>query len=141
VYEDADSAQERLAKRETLSWNDFSSAGFTRLDAPLSATLQFSPPLTISASSSTNSKELNAELTRKLRKAHKALPAFGWDTNPVLGPEEVVEEAFVDVFCDLLWGGGWMERASGVGGPQAELARECSWALVSAFCCFKMTRC
>jgi hypothetical protein len=24
-----------------------------------------------------NSKELNAELTRKLRKAHKALPAFG----------------------------------------------------------------
>ncbi|KAJ7840122.1 hypothetical protein B0H13DRAFT_2366387 [Mycena leptocephala] len=121
--------QERLAKRETLSWNDFSSAGFSRSDAPLSATLQFSPPLTLGVGTS-NSKELNAELTRKLRKAHKALPAFGWDTNPVLGPEEVVEEAFVDVFCDLLWSGGWMERASGVGGPAAELARECSWALV-----------
>ncbi|KAJ7702067.1 hypothetical protein B0H16DRAFT_750216 [Mycena metata] len=120
---------ERLAKRETLSWNDFSSAGFTRSDAPLSATLQFSPPLTLNNNVSANAP-LNAELTRKLRKAHKALPAFGWDTQPVLGPEEVVEEAFLDVFCDLLWGGGWMERASGVGGPAAELARECSWALV-----------
>ncbi|KAJ7149733.1 hypothetical protein C8R46DRAFT_915583 [Mycena filopes] len=120
---------ERLAKRETLSWNDFSSAGFTRSDAPLSATLQFSPPLTLNTNTSANAP-LNAELTRKLRKAHKALPAFGWDTQPVMGPEEVVEEAFLDVFCDLLWGGGWMERASGVGGPAAELARECSWALV-----------
>ncbi|KAJ7016606.1 hypothetical protein C8F04DRAFT_1019007 [Mycena alexandri] len=120
---------ERLAKRETLSWNDFSSAGFTRSDAPLSATLQFSPPLTLNTNVSANAP-LNAELTRKLRKAHKALPAFGWDTQPVLGPEEVVEEAFLDVFCDLLWGGGWMERANGVGGPAAELARECSWALV-----------
>ncbi|KAJ6613879.1 hypothetical protein B0H10DRAFT_196553 [Mycena sp. CBHHK59/15] len=125
---------ERLMKRETLSWTDFSTAGFTRSDAPLSATLQFSPPLSLSSSTSSTSSAssvgLNAELTRKLRKAHKALPAFGWDTVPVLGPEEVVEEAFVDVFCDLLWGGGWMERASGVGGVTAELARECSWALV-----------
>ncbi|KAJ7746166.1 hypothetical protein DFH07DRAFT_1038602 [Mycena maculata] len=121
---------ERMAKRETLSWTDFSTAGFTRSDAPLSATLQFSPPLTLSPSALSAPTALNAELTRKLRKAHKALPAFGWDTQPVLGPEEVVEEAFVDVFCDLLWGGGWMERAAGVGGPAAELARECSWALV-----------
>ncbi|KAJ7079916.1 hypothetical protein C8R43DRAFT_1083182 [Mycena crocata] len=121
---------ERLAKRETLSWTDFSTAGFTRSDAPLSATLQFSPPLSLSLGANSASSPLNAELTRKLRKAHKALPAFGWDTNPVLGGEEVVEEAFVDVFCDLLWGGGWMERAAGVGGPAAELARECSWALV-----------
>jgi hypothetical protein len=37
---------ERHAKCETLLWNDFSSAGFTRSNAPLSATLQFSPPLT-----------------------------------------------------------------------------------------------
>ncbi|KAJ7271461.1 hypothetical protein C8J57DRAFT_1449901 [Mycena rebaudengoi] len=121
---------ERLAKRETLSWSDFSSAGFTRSDAPLSATLQFSPPLTLSSPSTLSGAGLNAEMTRKLRKAHKALPAFGWDTAPVLGAEEVVEEAFLDVFCDLLWGGGWMERAAGVAGPGAELARECSWALV-----------
>ncbi|KAJ7051535.1 hypothetical protein C8F01DRAFT_1174871 [Mycena amicta] len=120
---------ERAAKRETLSWADFSSAGFSRSDAPLSATLQFTAPLTLGRSPSSNGP-LNAELTRKLRKAHKALPAFGWDTNPVVGSEEVIEEAFIDVFCDLLYGGGWMERAVGVGGPSAELAKECSWALV-----------
>ena len=48
----------------------------------------------------------------------------------MLGPEELVEEAFVDVFCDLLWGGGWMERAGGVdGGFGAGVflgARECT---------------
>nr|GAT57935.1 predicted protein [Mycena chlorophos] len=124
---------ERAAKRETLSWADFSAAGFSRSDAPLSATLQFSAPLSLTLSSpgaSSPGAGLNAEMTRKLRKAHKALPAFGWDTNPVMGAEDVVEEAFVDVFCDLLYGGGWMERAAGVGGVSAELARECSWALV-----------
>ncbi|KAJ7196677.1 hypothetical protein GGX14DRAFT_526692 [Mycena pura] len=121
---------ERLAKRETLTWSDFTSSGFTRSDAPLSATLQFAPPLSLGFASSPPGAPLNAELTRKLRKAHKALPAFGWDTAPVLGPEEVIEEAFLDVFCDLLYGGGWMERAAGVGGPTADLARECAWALV-----------
>ncbi|KAF7291451.1 F-box domain-containing protein [Mycena indigotica] len=121
---------ERAAKRETLSWADFSAAGFSRSDAPLSATLQFAPPLSLGLGTTTANTPLNAELTRKLRKAHKALPAFGWDTAPVLGAEEVLEEAFLDVFCDLLYGGGWMERAAGVGGPSAELARECSWALV-----------
>ncbi|KAJ7627265.1 hypothetical protein FB45DRAFT_795432 [Roridomyces roridus] len=129
---------ERMAKRETLSWNDFSSSGFSRGDAPLSATLQFSAPLPLlsansnssSGSGSSGGGGLNPEMTKKLKKAHKALPAFGWDTAPVMGPEEVVEEAFVDVFCDLIWGGGWGERAAGVGGAGADIARECSWALV-----------
>ena len=64
-------------------------------------------------------------MQRKLRKSQKTLPAFGWDTAPVMdGREDVVEEGFVDVFCDLLYGGGWMERG--------ELTfRECNWALVS----------
>ncbi|KAJ7213078.1 hypothetical protein GGX14DRAFT_620093 [Mycena pura] len=30
------------------------------------------------------------------------------DVAPVLGPEEVIKEAFLNVFCDLLNGGGWM---------------------------------
>lgn len=70
-----------------------------------------------------------AELARKLRKAHRALPPFGWDTDPVIGREEWVEESFVDVFCDLIYGGGWMdlERAE-------EVERECNWALVGYFC-------
>lgn len=37
----------------------------------------------------------------------------------------MIEEAFIDVFCDLIWGGGWMdvERSE-------EVDRECNWALV-----------
>lgn len=68
----------------------------------------------------------SAEIQRKLKKTQKALPLFGWDTEPVLGAEEMVEEAFVDVFCDLIYGGGWMdlERCE-------ETDRECNWALVS----------
>ena len=120
------SFQARAAKRATLSWQDFSSAGFSRSDAPLSATLQFSTPLlkTIDAWPSNS-----AEIHRKLKKTQKTLPPFGWDTEPVLGGEEVIEEAFIDVFCDLVYGGGWMdaERAE-------DIDRDCSWALVSKLC-------
>lgn len=44
-----------------------------------------------------------------------------------MGGEEVIEEAFIDVFCDLVYGGGWMdsERAE-------DLQRDCNWALVGA---------
>ncbi|OBZ73366.1 hypothetical protein A0H81_07159 [Grifola frondosa] len=112
----------RAAKRATLSWQDFSSSGFSRTDAHLSATLQFSPPVanTINAWPSHS-----AEMTRKLKKTQKALPPFGWDTEPVLGGEEVIEEAFVDVFCDLVYGGGWMDNER-----LEETDRECNWALV-----------
>ncbi|KAG6829199.1 hypothetical protein H0H92_005327, partial [Tricholoma furcatifolium] len=94
---------ERAAKRESLSWNDFSAAGFTRTDGSLSATLQFSRPVakTISAWPAHS-----AEMSKKLKKTEKALPPFGWDTEPVVVNEEVIEEAFVDVFCDLIYGGG-----------------------------------
>ncbi|TFK38371.1 hypothetical protein BDQ12DRAFT_683547 [Crucibulum laeve] len=113
---------ERSAKRATLSWTDFSSAGFTRTDNSLSTTLEFSAPLSANASAWPAQK---AELSKKLRKAEKNLPSFGWDTEPVVGTEEVIEEAFVDVFCDLVYGGGWMdlERVE-------ELDRDCNWALV-----------
>lgn len=66
---------------------------------------------------------------RKLKKTQKALPPFGWDTEPVLGGEEVVEESFVDVFCDLIYGGGWMDDER-----REDTDRECNWALVSACC-------
>ena len=68
----------------------------------------------------------NAEMSKKLKKTEKSLPPFGWDTEPVIGNEEVIEEAFIDVFCDLIYGGGWMdlERVE-------ELDRDCNWALVS----------
>ncbi|KAF8803980.1 hypothetical protein BYT27DRAFT_7108311 [Phlegmacium glaucopus] len=113
---------ERTAKRQTLSWNDFSSAGFTRMDAPLSATLQFSTPFANQISSWPSQ---NAEINKKLKKTHKSLPVFGWDTEPVIGAEEVIEEAFVEVFCDLIYGGGWMDLERG-----EMLDRDCNWALV-----------
>jgi hypothetical protein len=117
-------AQARAAKRTTLNWNDFSVAGFSRTDAPLSATLQFSTPVTNTISSWPSH---SAEISKKLKKTQKALPPFGWDTEPVMGQEEVIEEAFLDVFCDLIYGGGWMdlERVE-------ETDRECNWALVSS---------
>ncbi|KAH9911357.1 uncharacterized protein BXZ73DRAFT_82833 [Epithele typhae] len=112
----------RAAKRATLNWQDFSSAGFSRSDAHLSATLQFSAPV----ANTIQSWPVNqAEMHRKLKKTQKALPAFGWDTEPVIGSEEVIEEAFVDVFCDLIYGGGWMDDERRV-----ETDRECNWALV-----------
>ncbi|TCD71065.1 hypothetical protein EIP91_000157 [Steccherinum ochraceum] len=112
----------RTAKRATLSWQDFSSSGFTRTDAPLSATLQFSTPVAKTIDSwPTNS----AEIHRKLKKTQKTLPQFGWDTEPVLGGEEVIEESFIDVFCDLVWGGGWMDAER-----MEDIDRDCSWALV-----------
>ncbi|TFY57804.1 hypothetical protein EVJ58_g6801 [Rhodofomes roseus] len=112
----------RAAKRATLTWQDFSSSGFSRTDAPLNATLQFSTPIANTVSSW---PAHSVEIHRKLKKAQKALPSFGWDTEPVLGAEEVIEETFVDVFCDLVYGGGWLdiERCE-------EIDRECNWALV-----------
>ncbi|KAL6301886.1 hypothetical protein BKA93DRAFT_818784 [Sparassis latifolia] len=112
----------RAAKRATLTWQDFSSSGFTRSDAPLNATLQFSPPVTNTVNSWPSH---SAEISRKLKKTQKSLPAFGWDTEPVMGSEEVIEEAFLDVFCDLVYGGGWMDAER-----WEEIHRECNWALV-----------
>ncbi|TFY74095.1 hypothetical protein EWM64_g9917, partial [Hericium alpestre] len=65
------------------------------------------------------------EIARKLKKTEKSLPPFGWDTEPVMGSEEVIEEAFIDVFCDLVYGGGWMDIER-----EEEVDRECNWALV-----------
>ncbi|KAJ3522710.1 hypothetical protein NMY22_g11772 [Coprinellus aureogranulatus] len=102
--------QERKSKRQTLDWNDFSTSGFSRMDAPLSATLQFSTPVLQTVSTWPAQQ---AEIHKKLKKQQKSLPAFGWDTEPVLGSEEVVEASFLDVFCDLIYGGGWMDLERG----------------------------
>ncbi|KAI9507647.1 hypothetical protein F5148DRAFT_1306912 [Russula earlei] len=111
----------RTAKRTTLTWTDFSASGFSRMDAPLSATLQFSSPL---ANSISSWPEQQADITRKLKKTQKSLPPFGWDTEPVMGAEAIIEEAFMDVFCDLVYGGGWMDT------EREEVDRECNWALI-----------
>lgn len=106
-----------------MNWNDFSTIGFNRTDARLSATLQFSTPVAHTISSWPTKNE---NITKKLKKTQRALPPFGWDTEPVMGSEEMVEEAFMDVFCDLVYGGGWMDIERG-----EETDRECNWALVN----------
>lgn len=112
----------RRVKRQTLTWNDFSQAGFSRMDDPLTTTLQFSTPLTTTINQWPTQ---NAEISRKLKKTQRSLPPFGWDTEPVMASEEVIEETFVDVFCDLVYGGGWMDVERG-----EDVDRECNWALV-----------
>ncbi|KAI0034802.1 hypothetical protein K488DRAFT_77022 [Vararia minispora EC-137] len=112
----------RAAKRTTLTWTDFSTTGFSRTDAPLNATLEFSVPV---SSSIQAWPEQQDEIRRKLKKTQRGLPPFGWDTEPVMGPEEVIEEAFIDVFCDLVYGGGWMDFER-----EEDVDRECNWALV-----------
>jgi hypothetical protein len=42
-----------------------------------------------------------------------------------MGAEVIIEEAFMNVICDLMYGGGWMEI------EREEVDRECNWALVS----------
>ncbi|KAF8452313.1 hypothetical protein L210DRAFT_3638868 [Boletus edulis BED1] len=113
----------RSTKRTTMNWNDFSAIGFDRTDARLSATLQFSTPVAHSISSWPMKNE---SITKKLKKTQRALPPFGWDTEPVMGSEEMIEEAFMDVFCDLVYGGGWMDIERG-----EETDRECNWALIA----------
>ena len=93
------------------------------MDAPLSATLQFSTPV-LNTVSSWPAQQV--EIHKKLKKQQKTLPSFGWDTETVIGNEEVIEESFVDVFCDLIYGGGWMDLERG-----EALDRDCNWALVS----------
>jgi hypothetical protein len=48
-----------------------------------------------------------------------------------MSAEVIIEEAFTDVFCHLMYDGGWMEI------EQEEVDRECNWAMVSAVI-FKM---
>lgn len=112
----------RSEKRQTMNWNDFSATGFSRSDGPLDTSLQFSAPI---AHTITSWPVHSVDITKKLRKTQRALPPFGWDTEPVMGSEEVIEEAFLDVFCDLVYGGGWMDTER-----VEETDRECNWALI-----------
>ncbi|KIY74238.1 hypothetical protein CYLTODRAFT_448003 [Cylindrobasidium torrendii FP15055 ss-10] len=105
---------DRFVKRSTLSWNDFSSDGFTRTD--ISPLMEFSPALVPHQSPHTDSPANG----KKLKKSAKA-PVFNWDTTPVGGQEEVVEEAFLDAFCDIVC--SWPTT-------DIEAERECNWAMI-----------
>ena len=50
--------------------------------------------------------EQQSDITRKLEKTQKSPPLLRWDAEPVIGAEVITEEALMDVFCDLMYGGG-----------------------------------
>ncbi len=112
-----------------MSWNEFAAptGGFDRSDDALSKSLTFSPPVQTQIESWPEERE---ELRKKLKKSQKEMAKFDWDTTPVVGVPgrgkaiTVIEEAFVDVWADLLLSSGWTDYD--------ELTyREANWALVS----------
>ncbi|KAF9067319.1 hypothetical protein BDP27DRAFT_923863 [Rhodocollybia butyracea] len=128
-----ESAKVRSVKRETLDWNSFSTSGFSRSDTPLKTALQLSVPPQLSLNTSpTRSPGSSPPITpvenKKLRKKTKngGAPAFNYDLEPVLGPEQIIEEAFLDVYCDLLRGSGWCEGLHTLTYDN----KSCNWALV-----------
>lgn len=62
---------------------------------------------------------------KKLKKDHKEGVPFAWDTTPLVvnAPGAVVEELFLDVWTEYLYGGGWTDYE--------ELTfRDANWVLV-----------
>ena len=56
----------------------------------------------------------------QVEKDQESLQPFGWDIGPVMGTGVIIEEAFMDILCDLMYGGGWMEI------EREEVDRECN---------------
>jgi len=67
----------------------------------------------------------NAEIAKNIKQTQHFLPPFGWDTKSIIGSEKMMKEACIDVFCDLIYGSGWMD----LNRPK-EYVRDFNWALV-----------
>lgn len=132
-----------------MDWNEFAapSGGFNRTDPLLDISLSFSPPISSSIASWPRERD---QLAKRLHKAQKDAVPFHYDTLPVFGKDVpflgdddgvnlggtgggeqqvdgkggvYLEEAWVDVWADLMLGAGWMDRE--------ELTfREANWAIV-----------
>ena len=141
-----------LGKRETVSWQDFSTRGFERPQPkprsdtptlggeaplpllppkdPLAEVLQFSVPVDSPSAWS----EQSHELTRKLRKQQKELPTFGWETGAVAGRDWLVEEGMLGCWAELCLSTNWIDRSEGT-------FREANWVLVSCSLWILSLRC
>jgi hypothetical protein len=114
------------ATRQTISWQDFASpqGGFDRSNEALSKSLLFSPPVQEQIQHWPEERE---EMQKKLKKAYKEAIPFTWDTTPAVvnARGAFVEEMFLDIWVELLYGGGWTDTE--------ELTfREANWVLVSS---------
>lgn len=122
-----------LEKRKTMTWDAFATqdGGFDRSALALQKTLSVSPLVQEQIESWPEERD---EIRRKLKKSHKEMTKFDWDTTPnVVNTQDqnslaFVEVGFVDVWTDLLLSAGWSNRD--------ELTfREANWAIVrGSFC-------
>ncbi|EIW72287.1 hypothetical protein TREMEDRAFT_20593, partial [Tremella mesenterica DSM 1558] len=133
----SESAKNSLkARRDTMDWTEFASStgGFNRTDPLLDISLTFSQPIAVSITEWPKERD---ELRKKLQKSQKEAVPFAYDTTPKVGTEVAldpharadstgrvyIEESFVDVWADLMMGGGWMDRD--------ELTfKEANWAVI-----------
>ncbi|KAI6024237.1 hypothetical protein EDC04DRAFT_3143412 [Pisolithus marmoratus] len=109
-------------KRQTMNWNDFAAIGFSRPGDFLDTSLFLSSPVIQKGASSFTR---GVSTARKLRKVPPVQPQIQLDPEPIVGSEEVIEEAFLDVFCDLIYGGGWSDFEHA-----GKIDKETNWALI-----------
>ncbi|CDS01112.1 uncharacterized protein SPSC_01609 [Sporisorium scitamineum] len=114
----------RVAKRETVQWNEFSKAGFQNEEgSTLADVLSFDDVLKHDVQNWPSERD---QLHAKLKSRQEKLPAFNYDTTPRLltsptlagapqgkldnHPISRMDETFADVWADYLLGNGWSNR-------------------------------
>ena len=117
--------EERYRSLTELKWGEFEAMVFGELD-PAQKKVRFD----LTESARTVRLDLGSLVFTKCsptvsqsREAKRTTLTWTDYTEPAMGTEVVIEEAFMDVFRDLMYGGGWMEI------EREEVDRECNCAL------------
>ncbi|PWN35766.1 uncharacterized protein FA14DRAFT_46690 [Meira miltonrushii] len=113
----------RMKGRKSLQWSQFEESGFNPADDGLNDVLAFDDLLEQDVK---RWPEDRAELLDKIRKTNKAMPAFNYDTTPMVvsspsmsgdpqgqwqeKPISRMDDIFPEVYADILLGNGWHNR-------------------------------
>lgn len=113
----------RMKGRKSLQWSQFEESGFSPADDGLNDVLAFDDLLEQDVK---RWPEDRAELLDKIRKTNKAMPAFNYDTTPLIvsspsmsgdpqgqwqeKPISRMDDIFPEVYADILLGNGWSNR-------------------------------
>lgn len=113
----------RMKGRKSLQWSQFEQNGFSPADDGLNDVLAFDDLLEQDLK---RWPEDRAELLEKIRKTNKAMPAFDYDTTPLVvsspsmsgdaqgqweeKPFSRMDDIFPEVYADILLGNGWSNR-------------------------------
>ncbi|KAF8468688.1 hypothetical protein DFH94DRAFT_816107 [Russula ochroleuca] len=92
--------QFKATKWTTLTWTDFLSSGFSRASSPLNAMLQIDPG---AAGRCHPQGEEDVEAPPTVRIGHRACHGHGGD----------YRGSIIDVFCDFVYGVGWIDICRG----------------------------